>query len=84
MTPIIYSNQPVTLQPIVDHTKLRKKDIVLVKVKGNIYTHLISAVAKDKVQISNNHGRVNGWTPYKNVYGIVTAIGGIPRRNSQH
>ena len=77
MTPKIMSREPVTLAP-VDPAKLAKRDIVLVRVKGNTYTHLITALDGPQVQISNNHGRVNGWTPRSNVYGIVVAINGRP------
>lgn len=74
MEPIISSMQPVDLYP-VDPTKLEKGDIVLVRVQGKIYTHLVSALEPKRVQISNNHGKVNGWTPLDKVYGIVVRIG---------
>lgn len=84
MTPIIKSRQPVTLAPVCRPEKLRKGDIVYVKVGGRHYTHLIHAVSADKVQIGNNHGHMNGWTSFENVYGIVIEIDGVPRRNSQY
>lgn len=38
-------------------------DIVLCRVNGREYLHLVKAVGQDgRVQIGNNHGRVNGWT----------------------
>lgn len=77
MTPLIRSRQPVTLEP-VDTSKLERGDIVLVKVRGNIYTHLVLALQVDQVQIGNNHGGVNGWTKLSNVFGIVTEIDGKP------
>lgn len=73
MTPLIKSRQPITLSP-VDTSLLEKGDIVLCKVNGNYCTHLISALKKDSVQISNNHNFVNGWTKLDNVFGIVTKI----------
>lgn len=84
MRPIIASREAVTLRPVLDPTKLKKGDIVLVRVGRSIYTHLISGIRKTGVQISNNHGHVNGWAPFENVYGIVTAISGVERRNSQY
>lgn len=81
MRPIIKHRQPVRLEP-VDPTLLEKGDVVLVKVRGNIYTHLVSGTRKNEVQISNNHGRVNGWTHHDNVYGIVTAVDGTPRNRA--
>jgi hypothetical protein len=75
MTPLIKHRQPVDLDP-VDTSKLTKGDMVLVKVKGRIYTHKVTALRKNQVQIGNNHGGINGWTNLDNVYGIVTAVDG--------
>lgn len=73
MTPLIKHREPVTVEP-VDTSKLEKGDIVFVKVKGNIYTHKVTALGEDKVQIGNNHGKINGWTKLDNVFGIVTKV----------
>lgn len=73
MTPKIRSKQLVTLQA-VDVNTLEQGDIVLAKVKGRYYLHLISALDGERVQISNNHGHVNGWTTRAKVYALVTAI----------
>lgn len=62
MTPRIKSGQLVTVEPIADKATLKVGDVVLCKVKGSHYLHLISAIQGDRFQISNNHGRVNGWT----------------------
>jgi|SRR5690606_30696600 len=78
MTPLIKHRQPVDLMP-VNPELLEKGDIVLVKVRGKIYLHKVIGLRKDQVQIGNNHGGVNGWTPLDNVYGIVVAVDGIPR-----
>lgn len=76
MTPKIKSRQPVTLaRP--DHSKLEAGDIVFCKVSGNYYTHLVTGVKPNQVQISNNHGHVNGWTTFDKVFGIVTHIDGV-------
>jgi len=77
MVPIIASRQEVTLSP-VDTAKLEIGDIVLARVKGHYYTHKVSALQGERVQISNNHGHVNGWVHKSKVYGIVTAIYGHP------
>jgi len=72
MSPIIKSRQPVKIQP-AGWKDVKKGDIVYCKVRGNYYTHLVSAVNdKRGCQISNNHGHINGWT--KNVYGKVVEI----------
>jgi hypothetical protein len=77
MLPLIKSRQPVTIEPC-DTSLLEKGDIVYVRVKGRIYTHLIISVGNKEFQIGNNHGHSNGWTPEKNVFGIVTEIDGNP------
>lgn len=63
----------VTIEPIENKT-LKKKDIVLAKVNGRLYLHLITGVRKDSYQISNNHGHVNGWALKKNIFGIVIKV----------
>ena len=80
MVPLIRSRQLVTVAP-VDPITVDVGDIVLVRVAGTTYLHLVSAVDKHagRVQISNNRGRVNGWTNYARVYGICTAVDGVPR-----
>lgn len=83
MVPLIRSRQLVTVAP-VDPTRLEVGDIVLVRVAGTTYLHLVSAVDSKagRVQISNNRGRVNGWTNYARVHGICTAVDGAPRPRS--
>lgn len=48
MTGRINSGQLVTIEPITDHNSLQKGDIVLCKVNGNVYLHLISAIVVAK------------------------------------
>lgn len=69
MTPRIQSGQEVTIRPIDE--KIVPGMIVLAKVKGRHYLHLVSARDGRRVQISNNHGHVNGWTTVDRVFGIV-------------
>ncbi len=80
MVPLIRSKQLVTVAP-VDPSKLAVGDIVLARVAGTTYLHLVSAVdhANARVQISNNRGRVNGWTGHSRVFGICTAVDGVAR-----
>lgn len=82
MTPLIKHRQPVKLEP-VDTSKLEKGDMVLVKVKGNIYSHKVVGLRKNQVQIGNNHGGINGWTDLSNVYGIVTEVDGRVIRSAR-
>lgn len=74
------SRQLVTVAP-VDPAKVEVGDIVLARVAGTTYLHLVSAVdaSRDRVQISNNRGRVNGWTNYARLYGICMRVDGVPR-----
>ena len=50
----------VTLEPC-DPEKLTPGDVVLVRVRGTDYLHLIKAVNGDRVLIGNNRGGTNGW-----------------------
>ena len=73
----IESGNMVTLVPC-DPYKLVPGDIVLVKVKGRIYLHLIKSLKnyknKIKFQIGNNRGFINGWVGSESIYGIVSKI----------
>ena len=80
MVPLIRSRQLVTVAP-VDPAKVEVGDIVLARVAGTTYLHLVSAVdaSRGRVQISNNRGRVNGRTTYTRLYGICMTVDGVPR-----
>ncbi|GAA3210470.1 hypothetical protein GCM10010532_034660 [Dactylosporangium siamense] len=80
MVPLVRSRDLVTVSP-VDPAKVEVGDIVLAKVAGTVYLHLVSAVdaAAGRVQISNNQGRINGWTGHAKVYGICVAVEGARR-----
>jgi phage repressor protein C with HTH and peptisase S24 domain len=69
MTPRIRSGETITITS--DLGEIRKGDIVFCKVQGRYFVHLVSAVKNDQVQISNNHGHVNGWTPRDKIFGRV-------------
>lgn len=69
MQPLIESGDTVTVVP-TDSAKVG--DIALARVKGRWYLHLVKAINKEKYQISNNKGHVNGWT--KKIVGIVVSI----------
>ena len=75
MTPKLKSGQSVLVEPVMDDTLLKKKDIVFCKVNGKYYLHLISAIKGGKsYQISNNHGHVNGTISRSNIFGKVVRI----------
>lgn len=50
----------------------QKGDVVLCKVRGVQYLHLVSAVRGDQFQISNARGRINGWIGLPSVFGRMT------------
>ena len=75
MLPLLKSRQPVICEPVTDDTILKKKDIVLCKVRGHHYLHLIHAIRNDKeFLIGNNHGHMNGWVSRNQIYGKVVEI----------
>ena len=69
MTPKLKSGETVIMEPVTEETVLNKGDIVLVKVNGRYYCHLISAIRGNSYQISNNHKHVNGWVSKNKIYG---------------
>jgi hypothetical protein len=64
----ISSGQLCTVTPI-EHSKLKVGDIVLCKVRGNEYLHLIKAIDRSRFQIGNNRGRINGWVTSSAIFG---------------
>lgn len=73
MTPKLTSGEAVIMEPVNEDTILEKGDIVLVKVNGRYYCHLISAIRKNSYQISNNHKHVNGWVSKSKIYGRMVS-----------
>lgn len=67
----IESHSRVTLEP-VKPDELEIGDIVLCKVKGNVYLHIIKSIDKKRFLIGNNCGGINGWT--RTIYGRVINI----------
>jgi hypothetical protein len=60
--------------------RLAVDDIVLVKVKGTVYLHLIKAVQDRRYQIGNNRGGINGWVGRDAIYGLAVSVAGPPVR----
>jgi len=69
----VESGQLCTVEP-VDPAVLRVGDIVLCKVKGREYLHLVKAVQGPRFQIGNNRGGVNGWISAGAVFGRCVKI----------
>ena len=62
----VNSGDLCTLVPVTD---LEVGDIVLCKVNGNQYLHLIKAIKGNQFQIGNNRGGINGWITKNSIYG---------------
>jgi signal peptidase I len=63
----------VTVRP-AEPVDLMVGAIVLVRVRGTDYLHLIKAVDGDRYQIGNNRGGVNGWVRAPAIYGVATKV----------
>src|SRR5437867_10140918 len=69
----IDAGQLCTVEP-VEPASLEVGDIVLCKVNGRQYLHLVKAVQGSRFQIGNNRGRINGWVSHNGIYGKCTRI----------
>lgn len=69
MTPRIRSGQEVLLRPIADPASIQKDDVVLVRMAGRHLLHKVKAVTAERVLISRQDGRENGWLPRSKVIG---------------
>ena len=68
----VESGQLVTVVPAAE--RLEVGDIVLCKVRGQEYLHLIKAIQGQRFQIGNNRGRINGWVSANAIYGKCIAV----------
>ena len=73
MSPRIDSGQLCTVEP-VDPTTLRTGDIVLCKVRGAEYLHIVKAIQDGRFQIGNNRGFINGWVGSSAIFGKLTKV----------
>ena len=73
MTGKIESGQLCTVEPVEAET-LVVGDIVLCKVKGYEYLHLIKAIQGKRFLIGNNRGRINGWITANSIYGRCVRV----------
>ena len=69
----IESGQLCTLVP-AEHDQLSVGDIVLCKVKGKEYLHIIKAIQGARFQIGNNRGFINGWVARNAIFGRCTKV----------
>ena len=73
MTGKIESGQLCTVTPF-DPESLKTGDIVLCKVNGYEYLHLIKAIPGERFQIGNNRGRINGWVSANAIFGKCITV----------
>lgn len=64
----VEDGQTVVVHP-VNITELAVGDVVLCKVAGRQYLHLVKAIDGTRFQIANNKGRINGWIGPASIYG---------------
>jgi hypothetical protein len=73
MTPRIKSGQLCTVAK-VDRKDICVGDVVLCRVAGKQYLHIVKARTETQFLIGNNHGKLNGWTSPGHIYGKVIKI----------
>jgi hypothetical protein len=69
----IASGQLCTVAPLEEH-ELAVGDIVLCRVHGNQYLHLVKAIQGERYQIGNNRGGINGWISRRQIFGRLLAV----------
>jgi hypothetical protein len=69
----IASGQLCTVEPLGAHV-LEPGDIVLCRVSGNQYLHLVKAIQGERYQIGNNRGGINGWVTRRQIFGRLVAL----------
>jgi hypothetical protein len=73
MSPRIRSGQLCTVEP-VDPASLSPSDVVLCKVRGAQYLHFVTAIERDRYQIGNIRGHINGWVSASAIYGRLVRV----------
>src|SRR5262245_21227509 len=73
MSPRIESGQLCTVKP-VDPTTLRVGDVVLCRVRGAEYLHIVKAIQDGRFQIGNNRGHVKGWVGSSGIFGKLARV----------
>ena len=74
MTPRIKSRQKCTYIPVQSMADIQVGDAVFCRVGSSYFTHLVTAIKGEQVQISNNHGHVNGWITLDAIFGRVIRV----------
>ena len=64
----------VTIEPLTEDLSLKTGDIVLCKVNGSEYLHLVKSVMQERYLIGNNRGKTNRWIGINKIYGKCVKI----------
>jgi phage repressor protein C with HTH and peptisase S24 domain len=67
----IDSGQLCTVEPVEN---VAVGDIVLCKVNGRQYLHLVKAIRGNQYQIGNNRGKMNGWVSLTSIIGKCVLV----------
>ena len=67
------SGQLCTVSPVNPAT-VKVGDVVLCKVNGREYLHIVKAIQGSRFQIGNNRGRINGWISASSIFGKCIRI----------
>lgn len=73
MLPRIRSGDLCTVSP-VPLSEIQAGDVVLCKVHGREFLHLVKAIKNGSYLIANNRGHINGWVGASSVYGKLTKV----------
>ena len=73
MTGKVSSGQLCTVAPLGEHA-LAVDDIVLCRVNGAQYLHLVKAIQGERFQIGNNRVGINGWVTRRQIFGRLIAV----------
>jgi hypothetical protein len=73
MKGLIESGQLCTVEPLGDAPP-EAGEIVLCRVRGAEYLHLVKAVQGARFQIGNNRGHINGWVTAHAIFGRCIAV----------
>jgi hypothetical protein len=73
MAPLINPRESIFIRRVLPE-QLRVGDACFCRIKGALQVHLISAIDKDRYQISNNKKFVNGWIGANSIYGLAVKV----------
>ena len=73
MTGKVNDGQLCTVAPLGESV-VNAGDIVLCRVKGAQYLHIVKAVQGGRFQIGNNRGGINGWVTRRQIFGRLVRV----------